>query len=194
MSRAFEAASGPCPKIRARFGSNPGKSVVRDNRRSTTSPHLAETIGSRDHRCKGCLEEMNFDDGEERAAAPMEAVGASTAAWTRVGVLSAHPRRPVAPIAFDKRELREIFQLYGRMVASGEWRDYALDFTPNHAAFSVFRRTAETPLFRIVKDPRLARKQGIYSVVAATGVVLKRGADLSRVLATLEPRPRLVVV
>ena len=69
------------------------------------------------------------------------------------------------------------------MVAANEWRDYAIDQLPDRAVFSVFRRTSETPLFRIIKDPKLARKQGAYSVVAASGLILKRGHDLARVLA-----------
>ena len=75
-----------------------------------------------------------------------------------------------------------IFRLYGRMVAANEWRDYAIDQLPDRAVFSVFRRTSETPLFQIVKDPRLARRQGAFAVVAATGLILKRGHELAAVL------------
>ncbi len=82
-------------------------------------------------------------------------------------------------VAFDRQELREILSLYGRKVAEGEWRDYALDFTPHQAVFSIFRRSSEVPLYRIEKDPKLGRRQGAYSVVAATGHILKRGHDLS---------------
>lgn len=95
-------------------------------------------------------------------------------------------------IAFDRQELRTIFNLYGRMVAEGEWRDYALDFRRDKAVFSIYRRTSEMPLYRVEKDPKLARRQGAYSVVAATGAVLKRGTDLARVLAVLEKPLRLV--
>lgn len=77
------------------------------------------------------------------------------------------------------------------MVAAGEWRDYAIDIGRDTASFSVFRRTSESPLYRIVKTPKLARKQGAYAVVATGGVILKRGADLARVLAVLD-KPRLV--
>src|SRR5690349_19071075 len=76
---------------------------------------------------------------------------------------------------FDRRELNEILALYGRKVAAGEWRDYAIDFDRDKAVFSVFRRTSEMPLYRIEKQPRLARRQGAYSVITATGLVLKRG-------------------
>ena len=79
-------------------------------------------------------------------------------------------------------------------VASGEWRDYAIDFGREKAVFSVFRRTSEVPLYRIEKCPRLARRQGAYSVVATMGLILKRGHELRRVLAVLEKGVRLAVV
>ena len=82
----------------------------------------------------------------------------------------------------------EILSLYGRMVAAGEWRDYAIDMGREKAVFSVFRRTTEYPLYRIEKDPQLARKQGAYSVVAPTGLILKRGPDLKRVLDVLDKK------
>lgn len=100
---------------------------------------------------------------------------------------------PVLQVAFDRRELRELFELYGRKVAAGEWRDYALDFLRDRAVFSVFRRTAEFPLYRIEKNPRLARRQGAYSVIAPNGLILKRGHDLGLVLKVLEKPVRLVV-
>jgi hypothetical protein len=97
-----------------------------------------------------------------------------------------------AHVAFDRRELRRILDLYGRMVAAGEWRDYAIDFTRERAVFSVFRRASEMPIYRIEKDPRLARKQGAYSVVSVTGLILKRGPDLDRVLRVIDKSLRLV--
>ena len=97
-----------------------------------------------------------------------------------------------APITFDRRELNEILRVYGRKVADGEWRDYAIDHLREEAVFSVFRRTSEVPLYRIVKQPRLARRQGAYSVIAATGVILKRGHDLANVLRVLDRGLRLV--
>jgi hypothetical protein len=97
-------------------------------------------------------------------------------------------------VSFNRQELREIMDLYGRMVAAGEWRDYALDFTPDEAVFSIFRRTSETPLYRIKKTPKLARRQGAYSVVAVGGLVMKRGHDLARVIGVLAPRPKLALV
>ena len=100
---------------------------------------------------------------------------------------------PVSRVTFDRRELDRIFGLYGRMVAAGEWRDYAMDFSAQKAVFSVFRRTTEFPLYRIEKNPQLARKQGVYSVVAPNGLILKRGPDLKRVLAVLEQKLRPVI-
>ncbi|MFI5013424.1 MAG: DUF2794 domain-containing protein [Hyphomicrobiales bacterium] len=104
-------------------------------------------------------------------------------------------RFPVAAkerISFDRRELREIFNVYGRKVISGEWRDYAVDFLRERAVFSVFRRTSEMPYYRIVKEPALARRQGAYAVITATGLIVKRGHDLRNVLRVLEKPLRLV--
>lgn len=101
-------------------------------------------------------------------------------------------REPQTLTKFNRQELAEILNLYGRMVAAGEWRDYAIDIGRDRAVFSVFRRASEIPLFRIEKSPRLARRQGAYSVVAATGLILKRGHDLKRVLGVLDRSVRLV--
>jgi hypothetical protein len=104
-------------------------------------------------------------------------------------------RFPVAAkerISFNRQELREIFNVYGRKVMSGEWRDYALDFLKERAVFSVFRRASEVPLYVIVKDPDLARRQGAYAVIGASGIIVKRGHDLRNVLRVLEKPLRLV--
>jgi hypothetical protein len=95
-------------------------------------------------------------------------------------------------ISFDRQELTQILNVYGRKVASGEWRDYAIDTLKEKAVFSVFRRSSEMPLYRIEKTPKLARRQGAYSVIAATGLILKRGHDLARVLRALDKGLRLV--
>lgn len=95
-------------------------------------------------------------------------------------------------ITFNRQELNEIFQVYGRKVAGGEWRDYAIDQMRERAVFSVFRHASEMPLFRIVKQPRQARRQGAYSVVAATGLIVERGHDLGRVLRVLDRRLSIV--
>lgn len=97
-----------------------------------------------------------------------------------------------ARVTFDRRELDRILDLYGRMVAAGEWRDYAIDFLKDKAVFSIFRRALDVPLYRIEKDPRLARRQGEYCVVSQTGLILKRGHELPRVLAVLEKPLRTV--
>ncbi len=104
---------------------------------------------------------------------------------------SSRQARPPERVAFDRAELQAILGLYGRKVAEGEWRDYAMDFGKDKAVFSVFRRASEIPLYRIVKDPSLARKQGMYSVVAQGGLILKRGQDLGQVLRVLLKTPRL---
>ena len=95
-------------------------------------------------------------------------------------------------VTFNRLELHRILNLYGRMVADGEWRDYAIDFLRDRAVFSVFRRASEVPIYRIEKDPRLARKQGIYSVISATGLILRRGHELDRVLLAIDRKPALV--
>lgn len=97
-----------------------------------------------------------------------------------------------ADISFNRQELSQILNVYGRKVASGEWRDYAIDTLKEKAVFSVFRRSSECPLYRIEKAPKLARRQGAYSVIAATGLILKRGHDLARVLRALDKGLRLV--
>ena len=98
---------------------------------------------------------------------------------------------PLNQVTFSRRELNRILDLYGRKVAAGEWRDYAIDFLKDRAVFSVFRRASEVPLYRIEKNPKLERKQGAYSVIAATGHILKRGHDLARVLGVLDKKLRL---
>ena len=95
-------------------------------------------------------------------------------------------------VTFNRLELNRILDLYGRMVADGEWRDYAIDFLRDRAVFSVFRRSSEVPIYRIEKDPRLARKQGMYSVISATGLILRRGHELDRVLLAIDRKPALV--
>jgi hypothetical protein len=95
-------------------------------------------------------------------------------------------------VTFNRLELNRILNLYGRMVAEGEWRDYAIDFLKDRAVFSIFRRASEVPIYRIEKDPRLARKQGAYSVISASGLVLRRGHELDRVLLVIDRKLALV--
>lgn len=101
--------------------------------------------------------------------------------------------RPSASIHFDRRELDRLLQLYGFFVAKGDWKDYAIDDLTDRAVFSVFRRAAEAPLYRIEKQPKLAKRQGAWSVVAMGGQVLKRGHDLDQVLKVFDAK-RLKVV
>ena len=98
------------------------------------------------------------------------------------------PNQYSAPeqVTFDRRELGLIMGLYGRMVAAGEWRDYGLSFLSDVAVFSIFRRTAEHPLYRIEKRPKLRSRQGMYSVIGMDGQILKRGHDLKTVLRVLD--------
>jgi len=95
-------------------------------------------------------------------------------------------------VTFNRRELNRILDLYGRKVAAGEWRDYAIDFLKDRAVFSVFRRTSEVPLYRIEKDPKLAQRQGAYSVISASGHILRRGHELDRVLRAIDKSISLV--
>ncbi|HLH97701.1 MAG TPA: DUF2794 domain-containing protein [Xanthobacteraceae bacterium] len=103
-----------------------------------------------------------------------------------INSIPAAPNQPANPVTFDRAELNRLFGLYGRKVAAGEWRDYAIDFFKDRAVFSVFRRSSEMPLYRIEKNPRLARRQGAYSVISATGLIVRRGHELERVLRAID--------
>jgi hypothetical protein len=89
-------------------------------------------------------------------------------------------------ISFDRRELSAILNVYGQMVSKGDWKDYAMDFLPDKAMFSVYRRASEHPLYRIEKIPALRKKQGQFAVIAPGGLVLKRGHDLKTVLKVFD--------
>jgi hypothetical protein len=91
-------------------------------------------------------------------------------------------------IWFDRRELDLILRVYGKMVAQGEWRDYAIGAFADHAAFQVFRRASEAPSWSIEKHPQLARRQGAYALVSAAGQVVRRGHDLAQVLRWFDRR------
>jgi Protein of unknown function (DUF2794) len=110
--------------------------------------------------------------------------------WTMtVQTPTPFPQSPAPEqVAFDRRELALILGLYGRMVAAGEWRDYAMSFLREAAIFSVFRRAAEHPLYRIEKHPKLRTRQGVYALVGMDGLILKRGNDLATVLRILDRR------
>jgi hypothetical protein len=119
---------------------------------------------------------MTFDPGEND---PSEYAGGGTPARFSTAA-------PLNLVTFSRRELNRILSLYGRKVAAGEWRDYAIDFLKDRAVFSVFRRASEVPIYRIEKSQRLARRQGAYSVISATGLIVRRGHELERVLRALD--------
>ena len=96
------------------------------------------------------------------------------------------PHRLPEQVSFDRRELGAILAIYGRMVAAGEWRDYGISCLSEVAVFSIFRRTAENPLYRVEKRPKLRAKQGMYALIGVEGQALKRGQELSMVLRELE--------
>lgn len=96
------------------------------------------------------------------------------------------PRPTEERVSFHRTELAPILSLYGRMVAAGEWRDYGISILRDVAVFSVFRRTAEHPLYRIEKRPKLRMRQGQYAVIGMEGRILRRGDDLKTVLRVLE--------
>jgi hypothetical protein len=106
---------------------------------------------------------------------------------------SGQPPRAMPSVHFDRRELDRLLQLYGFFVARGDWKDYAIDGLADRAVFSVFRRAAEAPLYRIEKRPRLARKQGAWSVIAMSGQILKRGHELEQVLRVFDNKKLKVV-
>lgn len=100
--------------------------------------------------------------------------------------------RDPLPVTFHRRELDAILWIYGRMVGEGEWRDYAIDHLKDKAVFSVFKRSGEMPLYRIEKNPKLAAKQGAFSVTNTAGMILKRGHDLRQVLKVFDKALKLV--
>lgn len=124
---------------------------------------------------------------------PALAVRSSSSQAPAAGRVANASTRDSPPVtAFNRQELADILRVYGRFVASGEWRDYAIDMGRETAVFSIFRRASECPIYRIEKNPKLARRQGAYSVVAASGHILKRGHDLQRVLAVFDKALSLV--
>lgn len=104
----------------------------------------------------------------------------------------ARPKAQTEEVKFDRRELDQILRVYSFMVAGGEWRDYGISHLRGRAVFSVHRRASEMPLYRIEKNPKLARKQGMWSIFTASGQVLKRGHDLSTVLKIFDKHIKLV--
>jgi Protein of unknown function (DUF2794) len=123
--------------------------------------------------------------GEGREGVSERSGGASFSAAQVAGQVAGQ-------VTFDRRELGRIFGLYGRKVAEGEWRDYSIDFLKDRAVFSIFRRSSEIPIYRIEKNSQLALRQGIYSVISATGLIVRRGHELDRVLRAIDRSLRLV--
>ena len=105
-----------------------------------------------------------------------------------LGQVLAFPGRPPNQVGFERAELARILDLYGRMVAAGEWRDYAMDFRKDCASFAAFRRTADVPQMRLEKRPDLRGKQGMWVLFGEHGQILTRGYELANVLAPLERR------
>lgn len=99
-----------------------------------------------------------------------------------------HAANTAVPVFFERKELDAILNIYGQMVAAGEWRDYAINMHKDRTVFSIFRRAAEMPVYRVEKQPALANKQGAYSIHSAEGVVLKRGRDLKTVLGFFDKK------
>ena len=99
-----------------------------------------------------------------------------------------HPHTQSAQVAFDRHEMGQILTVYGQMVAAGEWRDYGISMLKDVAIFSIFRRTAEHPIYRIEKRPKLAAKRQQFAVIGMDGRILKRGSDLRQVLRVLEKK------
>ncbi|WP_018183040.1 DUF2794 domain-containing protein [Kaistia granuli] len=125
-----------------------------------------------------------MSEGEDKAA--------SGGSATLLALNPPETAKSVPLIAFNRLELNEILRVYGRMVAAGEWRDYAIDHLRDKAVFSIFRRSSEMPLYRVIKDPELRNRQGAYAVVATGGYVMKRGHDLRQVLTVLDSKLKLV--
>jgi hypothetical protein len=130
---------------------------------------------------------MSFGPGDSD---PSQSPGGGSPAYRSPAPLS---QVTLSQVTFSRLELKRILDLYGRKVAAGEWRDYAIDFMKDRAVFSVFRRSSEVPLYRIEKNPKLSRRQGAYSVISATGLIVRRGHELERVLRAID-RSQLVVV
>jgi hypothetical protein len=101
---------------------------------------------------------------------------------------SPQPSKSVPVVAFDRRELQLILNVYGRKVGQGEWRDYAMDFLRDRAMFSIYARMSERPLYIVEKAPKLRNRQGQYSVTSQDGRILRRGHDLAQVLRVLDPQ------
>jgi len=106
--------------------------------------------------------------------------------YSSIGPGPSNSKAAASPVSFHRTELNVILSLYGKMVAANEWRDYGISMLRDHAVFSIFRRAAEHPLYRIEKHPKLRGRQGQYQVIAMDGQILKRGDDLKLVLRVFD--------
>ena len=111
----------------------------------------------------------------------------------QVTVLTGYRQNVPPKVFFQRNELNKILKVYGRMVVAGKWRDYAIDDSPDQVIFSIFRRTSEMPLYRIVKCPKWESKQGAYAILSYSGQVLKRGKELDRLLCFFDDKKLEVV-
>ncbi len=121
-----------------------------------------------------------------------EPISISRGATAQKNGRSTQKAKSTMPLSFNRIELNQILSLYGRKVAEGEWRDYAIDHHTDRAIFSIFRHASEVPLYRIEKNPKLARRQGAFSVSTSAGQILRRGHDLVQVMKVLDRRLKLV--
>lgn len=128
-------------------------------------------------------EQPEFRNGEDRFADHASSV---------IDLREYKQSKDPLPVTFHRRELDAILWVYGRMVGEGEWRDYAIDHLKDKAVFSVFKRSGEMPLYRIEKNPKLASKQGAFSVINTNGLILKRGHELNQVLKVFDKVLKLV--
>ncbi len=102
------------------------------------------------------------------------------------------PQKHEELVSFNRRDIDALMQFYSKRVGTGEWRDYAMDMLKDRAVFSVFKRASEVPVYTVHKTPKLAKKQGEWSLLNANGLILKRGKDLKLVLSVLDKKPKLV--
>jgi hypothetical protein len=111
----------------------------------------------------------------------------------RQGVTHSPSSGSLTRIWFSRQELDLILRTYGRLVAEGECKDYAIGAFADHAVFCMHRRASEEPTWTVEKRPELSRRQGAYAVVNATGQILKRGHELAQVLRVLDKKRFSVV-
>ena len=101
------------------------------------------------------------------------------------------PAPPIEQVSFNRRDIDILMQFYSARVGTGEWRDYAMDMLKDRAIFSIFKRASEVPIYTVHKTPKLAKRQGEWSLLNANGLILKRGKDLRQVLKVLDKKPKL---